>query len=292
MNRPYRNRQNNQPHYIRYRRNFDPANKGKDLPNHIDCKHTKSDPDSIKTVNANVNIVEDKKWTKTEKIALGALVVSIFVFWFTYRLFVETKKANDTTSKALAHQIKKDSIDSISDAVKLGRDTLFINKQKSGIDAQIAEFKESQKEFKAINTPFIQLKVNNVSMLTNPTRVDIAIINISQIPIKTTENKCYLIIKNEKNVVIKKIINNIIDTNDQLIKEMGVNTAWIWDYDVPDDIQSKFRKGLVTIYVDAVIKYQDLINKSMRTYHFKGQLIYNAQQNNIYNKYLLNDNHN
>jgi hypothetical protein len=145
------------------------------------------------------------KWNVADKIALFGLLVNISLAIATFMLYyLSVNAANSAKIAADAAKVSADlqivSWDStkaaktqsdIADAEKLKRDTDFVNKQKTGIDAQIAAFKkneqynnevfrlnsramelqikslkETQKEFEIENRPLIQVapvRIDSVS---------------------------------------------------------------------------------------------------------------------------------
>jgi len=104
-------------------------------------------------------------------LMFGATIGLVF---YTVGLFKKTSiQAKAAMTADSIAQIQLDSMRSakiqsdIADAAKTKRDTEFINKQKTGINAQIKAFKETEKEFEISHSPYIEVvnyKLNSNSL--------------------------------------------------------------------------------------------------------------------------------
>lgn len=159
---------------------------------YVSAKHPADKP-SVYKVRKNFFLNRDNQPIIANLISFFMFGATVWLVFYTIGLFHKTSiQAKAAMSADSIAQIQLDSMRSSkrqsdkADAAKLGRDMLFANKQKRGIDAQIKAFKETKKDFEIENQSYLTADiVEKVSIKENePIVANFQVSNYGKPPIQ------------------------------------------------------------------------------------------------------------
>lgn len=248
----------------------------------------------------NVNVVpqENNGQRIANWISAIATVISLGVGVVTLSLFNETKKANINSenavgiaTEALRHQVKQDSLDSISDYKKDTADfnnriiersgnQRSLNHQDSSVKAQIHAFQETQKEFEIQNKPFVQIidmGLDNIKSGERPI-IKFNFKVYGKQPVKLRDNKIQIYYWHETKppTYLDKYQTDTIRTylgEGALFQEHQSPRIYI---NKTDSIAIK--NGISYFFVNGYLRYKNTVTNSENSYHYRYKFGYSAGQ--------------
>lgn len=270
MSRQNQNRRHNQPNHHINPSNTSP-NHSENLPHGNDNETREANIGETKTINANVNIIGDKKWVRTEIISVISLFVGIVMALVTYRLFEISAKGTaaairaDSIAKAALDESKINNAKAIDKQniaerrtdsqaiIKSKRDDSIFDYQKQSFNTQITSLQVTQKEFEIENRSFLYIAhIGMDSVQSSYLKGFFYIINAGKQPGEMIEVKMETAISKDTNVyktmnpiVIKKFGRFISNTIPERIDLMFENSTRSNIYDFINGVSFVFIKGSI-----------------------------------------------
>jgi hypothetical protein len=258
-------------------------------------------------------------------VAIGVLVVTSILAWYTYRLYknasddsaIARKSANAATSSALIAQktfeaTKKYNDSSLAIQQKAFGVTEFYNKgsltlqekaiKSNDIDSkerfkrdtaalglQIQSLKQNQQQFIKQNEPYLQVYIDSIQFINKKERIVYTMVNLTPIPVKIIAQKA-MVWKTPIEPVSKE--SDLLvgaDINYYVIKE-SPQTRVLTSSDTLTSQEIKWIiDGYHFTYWKAEFKFQNLISTKIKTYRFMVKLT-KLKDKRTYTDFIYNEN--
>ncbi|SHM01366.1 hypothetical protein [Mucilaginibacter sp. OK098] len=199
-------------------------------------------------------------------------------------------KADTTNANKVYTQSRKDATE--SDKREDERDKRAeknLKLQDSSLNAQIASLKETQKQFKAQNEPYLQIKIDTILVRMDTQKVFYSISNATKTPVKVLKSKCFIYIDtiNKKKDIdtIKFSIKNFYITeslpyNGSITGKIKLTNDWFRYLTV-------YKKAYV--YIDGVVIYENMVDKNVREYKYVVKIV-NTSTEFPYQEFIRSEN--
>jgi hypothetical protein len=278
-------------------------------------KKDKHSTDSEDTTNRRNPIVKKGYWklSNADTIALGMLLVTIVLAWYTFGLYesaTEDSKITKISSNAAnkSAEIAGHTLDEIKkyNTASLEKQQIALDKSDQtnrdnfdridkSLSIQDSSLKETQKEFDINNAPFLQMKISRISKIEVGKQIDIGIIveNLGAYTAQTIKSNVVCATKNIPPTIEE--VNAIVKHNDKFVLPEGSyiskgNPIENELYKVIDSLNERQYKMLMDekwfIYMGGNIEYINLANGKRKKYIYmikingkKGAFIYVWQKN-------------